>query len=159
MLDYPEDCARLIADLKSHGSEFLILDVMRVLHGAEENDPSEMQKIINELNKIQEGFGGGICLIHHSRKNGDGEDSLTESARGASSIAGWAEFVCGVGMVDEEEHIRIFRAELKAAEPPPICYFKILDTADAGVKLERVEYTPPSNRGRKRNETNADVPF
>jgi len=156
MLDYPEDVERLIGDLQRYGTEFLILDVMRVLHGSDENDNTEMQKIIDVLNHIQEKTGASICLIHHDNKREDA--TLTERARGASAIAGWAEFICGIRVVDEVEWIREFTCELKASMAPDKFYFKILDTADGAIELARVPYEPPKRGQRKQNSV-ADNPF
>jgi 5S rRNA maturation endonuclease (ribonuclease M5) len=156
MLDYPEDVARLIGDLKRYGTEFLILDVMRVLHGADENDNTDMEKIIDVLNHIQEQTGASICLIHHDNKREDA--TLTERARGASAIAGWAEFICGLRVVDEQDWIREFTCELKASIAPDKFHFKIIDTADGGIELARVNYEPPK-RGRAKQDANSDVPF
>lgn len=157
MLDYPEDVTKLIADLKHHQAEFLILDVMRVLHGQDENSPTDMQKgVIDVLNHIQNETGASICVIHHSNKTADA--TLTESIRGAGSIAGYAEFVLGIRVEDEDTWTREFLCEIKAAMAPEKFFFKVLDTADGAIKLERIEYTPPSN-GRKRNAVNDQTPF
>ena len=155
MLDYPDDVARLVSDLKRYETEFLILDVMRVLHGSDENDNTEMQKIIDVLNKIQDETGASICLIHHDNKREDA--TLTERARGASAIAGWAEFICGIRVVDETEWIREFTCELKASMAPEKFYFKINDTPDGGIELARCAYEPPK-RGHK-NTTQTEAPF
>jgi putative DNA primase/helicase len=146
MLDYPEDVAQLIVDLKRQQTEFLILDVMRVLHGSDENDATDMQKVLDVLNRIQDQLGCSICLIHHDSKRQDA--TLTERVRGSSAIAGYAEFVCGIRVVDETDWTREFSCELKAAMAPNKFYFRILDTADDGIKLERVEYQPPSTKGK-----------
>lgn len=154
MLDYPDDVVALIADLKRYQTEFLILDVMRVLHGAEENDNTEMQKVIDVLNHIQAETGASICLIHHDNKRDDA--TLTERARGASAIAGWAEFICGVRVVDEADWTREFACELKAAMAPDKFYFRIIDTADGAIELARVSWTPPNTRHSWKKKTAAN---
>jgi len=145
MLDYPDDVTALIADMKRYQTEFLILDVMRVLHGAEENDNTEMQKVIDVLNSIQTETGSSICLIHHDNKRE--EATLTERARGASAIAGWAEFICGIKVVDESDWTREFQCELKAAIAPDKFYFRILDTPEGNIELKRAQWEPP-RKGR-----------
>lgn len=155
MLDYPEDITVLIADLKRYKTELLILDVMRVLHGAEENDNTEMQKVIDVLNHIQAETGASICLIHHDNKRDDA--TLTERARGASAIAGWAEFICGIRVVDESDWTREFCCELKAAMAPDKFHFRIIDTAEGGIELARVPWEPPQRGKKKTNQ--AEVPF
>jgi putative DNA primase/helicase len=157
MLDYPEDVSALIADLKRYKSEFLILDVMRVLHGAEENDNTDMQKIIDVLNHIQSETGASVCLIHHDNKREDA--TLTERARGASAIAGWAEFICGIKVVEETNWTREFACELKASLPPDKFYWRIIDTADNGIELARVKYDPPTVGRKRKTEKEEDAPF
>src|SRR5262249_4335454 len=115
---------------------------------------TEMQKIIDVLNKIQDETGSSICLIHHDNKREEG--TLTERARGASSIAGWAEFICGIKVVELSSLTRHFACELKADQAPPEFYWRITDTEDNGVALSRVEWEPPKT-GRKKTEE--AVPF
>src|SRR5208337_4004768 len=153
MLDDPTEVNDLILDLKRYQSEFLILDVMRVLHGADENDNTEMQKVIDVLNRIQEETGCSIELIHHTNKREDA--TLTESARGAGSIAGWCEFVCGIKVVDEADWTRDFVCELKAAMSPDRFYWRIIDTPDDGISLTRVNWTPPAYSNKKRKTESA----
>lgn len=150
MLDYPEDVAALVADLKRYQTEFLILDVMRVLHSAEENDNTEMQKVIDVLNSIQVETGASICLIHHDNKRDDA--TLTERARGASAIAGWAEFICGIRVVDDVEWVREFVCELKAAIAPDKFYFRIDDHPDGGIVLGRTEWESPKKGKAAKSE-------
>jgi hypothetical protein len=146
MLDYPDDVAILIGNLKKQRTEFLILDVMRVLHGSEENDNTEMQKIINVLNHIAEEVGCSICLVHHSSKSE--ALSVTQNARGASAIFGWAEFAIGISVADEETWTRGFAAEVKVAMAPrPFCW-RIVDTLGGGLRLDRVEYTPKGKKAQ-----------
>lgn len=153
LLDDPAEVKTLVTDLKRYGTEFLILDVMRVLHSAEENDNTEMQKIIDVLNSIQQDCGCSIALIHHTNKREDA--SLTESARGAGAIAGWAEFVGGIIVADGDQHVREFSCELKAAMSPDKFYWKIIDDADGGIELARVQYEPPKKRGGKKKQDEA----
>lgn len=157
MLDYPDDVSALIADLKRYQTEFLILDVMRVLHGAEENDNTEMQKVIDVLNHIQAETGASICLIHHENKRDD--VPLTERARGAGAIAGWTEFICGIRVVDKTDWTREFECELKGTVAPNNFYYRIIDTADDGIELGRVNWEPPKrSRGSKKDSvTNPDA--
>jgi hypothetical protein len=153
MLDYLDDVAMLIADLKRQESEFLILDVMRVLHSSEENDNTEMQKIIDTLNKIQDEAKVSICLVHHENRS-NSEFRLTERVRGASAIAGWVEWICGVRVVEEEDWTREFSCELKAAPAPDKFYFRILDTADGNIELAKIDgYVPPLKSRRKQDSS------
>ena len=126
-LDNDADLQELMRQIEARGIEFLIMDVFRVLHGADENDNTQMQKIIDRINQIQSKTGVQILLIHHTNKNSGG--TLTESSRGAGATAGWAEYVIGLSTVDDSEEfpIRQVEFELKAGnKPKPIC-FQIID--------------------------------
>jgi AAA domain-containing protein/CHC2-type zinc finger protein len=156
MLDYPEDVANLITDLKRYHTEFLIMDVMRVLHGADENDNTEMQKVIDVLNRIQDATGASLCLVHHDNKREDA--TITERVRGASGIAGWAEFICHIESMEDEEHTRKLACDLKAAMIPLPFFWRILDTPEHNFELKRVHWEPPS-RSRKKKTAEEGAPF
>lgn len=150
MLDAEDEVKALIADLKRYGTEFLILDVMRVLHGADENDNTEMQRVVSVLNRIQDEAGCSVCLVHHDNKREDA--TLTERARGASAIAGYAEWIAGIRVVEEENWTREFQCEIKASVAPEKFYWRILDTPENNINLERVEFTPPE-KGKRRSRS------
>ncbi len=159
MLDYPDDVSALIADLKRYETEFLILDVMRVLHGSDENDNTEMQKIIDILNHIHGETGASVCLIHHDNKRDEG-GSITERVRGASSIAGWTEFLGWIRVVDVPTLTREFSCDIKADQAPAPFYWRIVDTEDNGVALTRVEWEAQQQNGRrKKSKDGEEVPF
>lgn len=155
-IDDPEHVKNLVAHLKQQQAEFLILDVMRTLHSADENDNTEIQKIVDVLNSIQSDTGCSICMIHHHNKRDD--VPLTERARGASAIAGYAEFICGIGLADADEKVREFECELKASIAPDKFYWRISDTADEGINLERTDWTPPQRKRGTKPESQ-EVPF
>ena len=152
MLDRSEDVSSLIAQLKKKKIEFLILDVMRVFHSAEENDSTDMQtKVINPLNRIAEEVGCSICMIHHSAK--DESLSVSRNARGSSGIFGWAEFAIGIRIADEGMRVRQFECQIKAADAPQSFYWQALDMPGGALKLERSDWTPPKRRRGKDAET------
>jgi hypothetical protein len=159
VLDDPNEVKNLVTDLKRYQTEFLILDVMRVLHSSDENDNTEIQKIVDVLNGIQQDVGCSICMIHHHNKKDD--VPLTERARGASAIAGYAEFICGIGLTDADEKVREFECELKASIAPDMFYWRITDTAEDGIKLERTDWTPPQRKRSSQSSSTAtkDIPF
>jgi 5S rRNA maturation endonuclease (ribonuclease M5) len=160
MLDYPDDVTALIADLKRYQSEFLILDVMRVLHAGDENDNNDMQKVVNTMNRIQGDTGVSICLIHHESKNNLPGTRLTERVRGGSAIAGWLEWVVGITqMEDQMPWTRKFECELKIAEPVDPFYWRIIRGADDSTELARVSWEPPKNGWRRHEDAKSDAPF
>ncbi len=158
MLDEPGDMRHLIAAIEKRKIEFVVLDVFRRLHSADENDPNEMQKIIDAVCDVQAKTGAQICLIHHKRKEGGDRGvvtSLTDSARGSSVIAGYAEFIIGGKIVNptapKHDWVRELEVELKAAIAPENWYCKFVDKSEpkAGISVERCFWEPPK-KGRKK---------
>jgi hypothetical protein len=155
LLDNDEEVAQVTADLIKHKVEVVIFDVMRVLHNEDENDNTDMQKVINVLNRIRDATGATIIIVHHSKK-GEDEASLTEMARGASAIAGWCEWIAGISVVDKEHWVRSMEIELKGAESPPKFYWKIHDEAVGGsmsvvLRTMPSDYQPPKKAGAFRS--------
>jgi AAA domain len=133
-LDNPEQWQELVDALQRREIEFAMFDVFNVMHGAEENDNSEMRAVLRRLSQIQTTLKCGIGVVHHYSKSEQG--SMTQRLRGASAIAGWAEWLIGISMADEETKVRRMDFELKAACPPDPIYFQIVsDTTSA--RLER----------------------
>ena len=104
MLDNPNQMAELMAALKTLRPQFAIFDVFNVLHSADENDNQEMRGVLRQLSAIQAEIGCGIGVVHHYNKSDQG--SMTQRLRGSSAIAGWAEWLIGISMVDEESKTR-----------------------------------------------------
>jgi hypothetical protein len=148
-LDESELFIPMIAELKAVQPEFVILDVFNTLHGADENDNTEMRRVLEELNRMQREVGCAICVIHHFNKTAEG--SLTQRLRGAGAIAGWAEWPIGVEAADE--HIRKLQFELKAAQPPePFCYRISGEDFDNWKRIERTDWVPEGSGKRNRAE-------
>jgi RecA-family ATPase len=145
MLDNPEQMAELLAALKQVRPRFAIFDVFNVLHCADENDAQEMRRVLRQLSTIQAEIGCGIGVVHHYNKTDQG--SMTQRLRGSSAIAGWAEWLIGISMAEEESKTRRMEFELKAAQPPDPIYYRI-DSSQGGTKLSLSE--PPSAGTRRR---------
>ena len=137
-LDNQEQWRELVDALGRRQIEFTVFDVFNVLHGADENDNTEMRRVLTLLSKIQAEVGCGIAVVHHFSKNEQG--SLTQRLRGASAIAGWAEWLIAIRMADEDAKIRRMEFELKAASPPDPIHFQITTDAN-GARL--VTTMPP----------------
>lgn len=117
-LDRDDLVDSMILAIKKHGCRFAILDVMNVLHGADENDASQMRKVMDSLTRIHVETGAGLCVLHHFNKTDSG--SITQRLRGSSAIAGWAEYIIAV----EPGEVRKASFELKAAcSPDPLSVF------------------------------------
>ena len=149
MLDNSEQLAELLEALKTLEAEFCIFDVFNVLHTADENDAQEMRAVLRQLSRIQAEAGCACAVVHHWNKSDQG--SMTQRLRGSSAIAGWAEWLIGISMADEETKTRRMEFELKAAQPPDPVYYRI-DNEPGSATLARVE---PPTESRKREGSTA----
>jgi RecA-family ATPase len=138
MLDNPEQLAALVKALKAMRIEFAVFDVFNVLHASDENDNTEMRAVLRQLSAIQGEVGCNIGVVHHFNKADTG--SLTQRMRGASAIAGWAEWLIGITMADDTTKVRRMEFELKASQPPEAIYYKIDSNLETGIcRLARTE--------------------
>jgi hypothetical protein len=151
MLDNPGQMQELLAALRQVRPRFAIFDVFNVLHVADENDNQEMRTILRQLSTIQSEIGCGIGVVHHYNKADQG--SMTQRLRGSSAIAGWAEWLIGISMADEETKTRRMEFELKAAQPPDPIYYRI-ESTDTATALSPSE--PPAAGNRRREGSAAD---
>ena len=145
MLDNAEQLDELAKAMKSFEAEFAIFDVFNVLHNADENDNSEMRRVLQRLSQLQAEVGCGIGVVHHYSKASDPGLPLTQRLRGAGAIAGWCEWLIGMSMADIPSKIRCMEFDIKADNPPPPVHFTI-DSSDEHnwAKLTRVDYTTQS---------------
>ena len=147
MLDNAEQMDELAKAMKSFEAEFAIFDVFNVMHGADENDNSEMRQVLQRLSQLQAEVGCGIGVVHHYSKASDPGLPLTQRLRGAGAIAGWCEWLIGIAMADPAAKIRCMEFDIKADNPPPQVHFTI-DSNDehSWAKLTRVEYAASTTR-------------
>jgi hypothetical protein len=145
MLDSSEQMVELLSALRQVRPRFAIFDVFNVLHAADENDNQEMRGILRQLSNIQAEIGCGIGVVHHYNKADQG--SMTQRLRGSSAIAGWAEWLIGISMADEESKTRRMEFELKAAQPPDPVYYRI-ESGPGSVTLARMD-APMETRKRE----------
>jgi hypothetical protein len=150
MLDNSEQLEQVIEAMKRRRVEFAIFDVFNVVHAADENDKTEMRAVLRQLSHVQSEVGCGIGVVHHYSKSETG--SMTQRLRGASAIAGWAEWLIGITVADDERRIRRMEFELKAGQPPePIC-FQIDSNSPGVVCLTVGEYEKSAHStARSRN--------
>jgi RecA-family ATPase len=143
MLDNEEQVDELAKAMKSFEAEFAIFDVFNVMHGADENNNSEMRRVLQKLSQLQAEVGCSIGVVHHYSKASDPELPLSQRLRGAGAIAGWCEWLIGIAMADSAAKIRCMEFDIKADNPPTPVHFTIdSDEEHSWTKLARVDYVP-----------------
>jgi putative DNA primase/helicase len=87
LLDNPEHVSELVEAFKERQIEFAVFDVFNVMHGADENDNTQMRAVLRQLSAIQTRAGCGIGVVHHFNKAENG--SMTQRLRGAFGNLVW----------------------------------------------------------------------
>ena len=148
----PEHMNRLIDELGKFSAELVILDVFRSLHHADENDNTEVAKVLAKVTRIQTELKCATLLIHHIAKTEN--PNPFKGLRGASCIHGWMEFGLAVSVVNPEEdraeYIRRVQFESKECAVPD-AYYKIVESPDhSTVKLSQQsqQERPKAARGK-----------
>jgi len=153
MLDNEQELSELINACREKRIEFIILDVLNILHQADENDNTQMASVLRKVKWLHEETGAAIGILHHYKKEDSGR--ITQRLRGASAIAGFAEWVIGLSMADEEAKIRRMEFELKAGQPPEPIYFSINAEEGKPAKIQRVMLqNPPKQTQRAQRGVN-----
>jgi hypothetical protein len=120
-LDSDEYMQVVMEDLDAFQPELLILDVLNVLHAAEENDNTAMRRVMRQVENMSQRLHCAIAILHHEKKGEKEYGSLKGRARGASAIGGWAQWVFALGITNpgdpQREWVRKVEFESKACAP------------------------------------------
>jgi putative DNA primase/helicase len=141
----------LIEQLGRFGAELVVLDVFRSIHDVEENDNTEVAKVLEKVSRIQTELKCACALVHHIAKV-DGSN-IFKGLRGASAIHGWMEWGIGISVTNPEEedraqYIRCAEFESKEATTSAVS-FRIVESPDhSAVSLQAVD-RQKANSGRR----------
>jgi hypothetical protein len=146
-----EHLQQLIDELKQFRVEFVVLDVFRSLHDSEENDNTEVQLVLQRINRIQNECECAVALVHHINKVSS--ENIFKGLRGASAIHGWMEWGIGISVVNPEEedkakYVRKLEFESKEGTAAAI-YSQIREGDSSTVRIERVERSDEVQRPRR----------
>lgn len=125
MLTNTDQLAEMKAAIKQLDPGLIILDVFNVLHDADENDQTDIRKVLDAAAQLASGPQCSVCIVHHFRKSGAGDTSMTQQLRGSSAIAGWVEWLMGISLAEAGQKTRRAEFELKAAMSPEPVFFTI----------------------------------
>jgi RecA-family ATPase len=142
-----EHLGQLIDELKAFRVEFVVLDVFRSLHDSDENDNTEVQQVLQRINRIQNECECAVALVHHINKVSS--ENIFKGLRGASAIHGWMEWGIGISVTNPQEedkakYIRKLEFESKEDTAAAI-YTQIRESDSSTIRIERVA-KPPEER-------------
>jgi hypothetical protein len=130
-LDRPEDLTRLRLTLDRHRPRLLILDPYVRLQSSDENNATEVARVLGALRALSRMFGCAILLVHHARKNPADHDG--QALRGSGDFWAWG---------DSNLYVRrrrdgvLLSIEHRAAPAPPPVMLTLLSPEDGPVHLE-----------------------
>lgn len=139
MLENSDEVEEVISEAKSRRLEVLFFDVLNILHRADENDNAQMTDVMRHIKRIQDKTGCSIGILHHFNKDSS-VSRITQRLRGASAIAGFAEWVIGISLINEEAHLRRMEFDLKSGSQDSI-HFVIDAPEDKPARIKRVQVT------------------
>jgi hypothetical protein len=146
LLENDADVSQLIKEMRMEQVEFACFDVFRKLHLADENDNTEMARVLDQLTRIQSEVGCAIALVHHTNRDVGG--SIFRRIRGATAIHGWTEWGIGISVNNPGEPVsqwvRKVEFETKAACPTDPVYFRI----EGPTETLRLTLTDPPEASR-----------
>lgn len=137
MFDNEEEVDELISEAKNRHLEMIFFDVFNILHRADENDNAQMTEVLRKVRSIQDKCGASLGILHHFNKDAR-MSRITQRLRGASAIAGFAEWVIGISMIDEETRIRRMDFDLKSGALDSI-HFAIDAEENSSARIYRVK--------------------
>lgn len=129
-LDIKHQRDGLLETIKDNDIEMLVIDPLRRVHAADENDNTTMSNIFNDLRKWSNKFGLTIVIVHHTAKLGMDTDMTRMASwfRGATdlpAILDTAQYVDRVAKGTIEVH--------RQGRFPPLAKLRVTDLG--GTKL------------------------
>lgn len=129
-IDREEDVRRLRATLDRRRPRLLVLDPYVRLQRADENNATEVSRVLATLRELSRAFSLAIVLVHHTRKNP--ADSSGQSLRGSSDFHAWGDSNLYLARRSGKLVLSI---EHRAAASPPPATLELVD-GDGPVRLE-----------------------
>lgn len=90
-LDDMDQTDRLTRTVAKMRPTLLILDPLRDLHGADENDAGAIAGLLAPLRILQRSYGCAVMLVHHMAKATEISRRAGQRLRGSSALHGWVD--------------------------------------------------------------------
>ena len=123
--------AGLIAEIRRHKIDVLVIDPFKRAHQLDENDNTAVDLVVQQLARIADEGNCAVSLVHHTRKVGGGEITA-ETSRGSKSLVDGCRAVRVLNVMSKEEaeragitdeprrYFRTYPDKLNLAPPPDV---------------------------------------
>jgi len=139
-LDRAEDRHQLLEAVRRLGARFLLLDPLVRLHGADENNATEMAQLLSYLRDLQRQLDLSIVLVHHTRKHVPSGAQAGQGLRGSSDLHAFGD--SNLYLRRTKEGLLLSMEHRAAAAPEPVALDLV--TADSTrIHLEVTTQPPP----------------
>jgi len=130
--------AELLAGIKKHQADLVIIDVLRRIFRGDINSPKESAQLCEQFDRLRDSTGASIAVVHHENRKGE---DIMRAAAGSFNFAGWADVT--IQLKRKIESGNISRVEIHAdyqlglgIEPMSL----ILDlTQEVALRMESLE--------------------
>ena len=115
------------------GARLVIIDLLRRMHGGDENNSSDMTRFVVAMEQLAKTTGAAVVCLHHANRASGADTSSQNVARGSSALVDGARWQLNLSRMDErtaEQHM------ISEAERPQ---YVALDFA-------KTNYLPPRPR-------------
>jgi RecA-family ATPase len=91
------------------GRRLMLIDTLRRIHVADENDGGEMAALLGQMERITARTGCSILFLHHTTKAAalNGQGDMQQASRGSSVLTDnirWQAFLGGMTKEEAKEH-------------------------------------------------------
>ncbi len=116
-LDRQDDMRRLAVTVRVVRPRLLVLDPLVRLHGADENNATEIATILSRLRVIQRHYDVAVLVVHHTRKQG-GSRQHGQTLRGSGDLHAWGD--SNLYLTHERAGVRLTAEHRAAPAPQPV---------------------------------------
>ena len=138
-LDREPHRQRLLATARQLRPRLLLLDPLVRLHGADENNASEVAQLLAYFRALQRQLDLSVILVHHTRKNAAGGVAAGQGLRGSSDLHAFGDSNLYLRRVRDR---LVLLSEHRAAPAAPAMTLELVATDAATTHLEVVAESP-----------------
>lgn len=148
-LDRDPHRSRLLETTKRLRPRLLLLDPLVRLHGIDENNATEVARLLAYFRTLQRRLDVSVMLVHHTRKNAAGGVAAGQGLRGSSDIHAFGD--SNLYLRRTGQRLTLSSEHRAAAASPPV-YLELVAANPQTTHLAVVAETQDENRRDLRHE-------